>query len=102
MTDPTQRFTGRVDNYARYRPSYPRDILNLLETGCGLTSASVIADVGSGTGILSELFLQNGNRVFGVEPNAQMREVGERRLQRYTRFASVAGTAEATTSGRLA
>jgi SAM-dependent methyltransferase len=97
MTDPTQRFTGRVDNYARHRPSYPRAILSLLETRCGLTSASVVADVGSGTGILSELFLENGNRVFGVEPNEEMRKAGEKRLEQYLSFTSVAGTAEATT-----
>jgi len=97
MRDPTQRFTGRVGNYDRYRPTYPRAILNLLETDCGLTSASVIADVGSGTGILSELFLQNGNRVCGVEPNDEMRKAGERRLEHYPRFTSVAATAEATT-----
>ncbi len=97
MTDPTQRFTGRVENYARYRPSYPRAVLDLLETRCGLTSASVVADVGSGTGILSELLLENGTRVFGVEPNDEMREAGERRLERYPRFTGVAGTAEATT-----
>jgi SAM-dependent methyltransferase len=81
----------------RYRPSYPRAILNLLKTECDLTSASVVADVGSGTGILSELFLQNANRVFGVEPNHEMRKAGERMLERYPRFTSVAATAEATT-----
>ena len=97
MTDPTQRFTNRVDHYVKYRPSYPRAVLDLLETECGLTSASVVADVGSGTGILSELFLNNGNRVFGIEPNKGMREAGERRLNDYPRFTSVAGTAEATT-----
>src|SRR3712207_6718397 len=96
MRDPTQRFTGRVDNYARYRPSYPRAILNVLETECDLTSASVIADVGSGTGNLSELFLESGNHVFGIEPNYEMREAGESRLERYPRFTSVAATAEAT------
>ena len=97
MRDPTQRFTGRVGNYDRHRPSYPRAILKLLETECGLASASVVADVGSGTGILSELFLQNGNRLFGVEPNYEMRKAGERRLAQYPRFTSVAATAEATT-----
>ena len=59
MADPTQRFANRVDHYAKYRPSYPRAVLDLLETGCGLASTSVVADVGSGTGILSELFLEN-------------------------------------------
>jgi SAM-dependent methyltransferase len=96
-SDPTQRFTNRVDYYVRYRPSYPRAVLDLLETECGLTSASVVADVGSGTGILSELFLENGNRVIGIEPNREMREAGERRLGRHPRFTSVAGAAEATT-----
>jgi SAM-dependent methyltransferase len=97
MTDHTQRFTNRVAHYAKHRPSYPLAILDLLEAECDLTSASVVADVGSGTGILSELFLENGNRVFGVEPNKGMREAGERRLNRHPRFTSVAGTAEATT-----
>ncbi len=66
-SDPTQRFTNRVDHYVKYRPSYPRAVLDILETECGLTSASLIADVGSGSGILSELFLENGNQVFGAE-----------------------------------
>lgn len=97
MTDPTQRFSGRVDNYVRYRPSYPRTVLDLLTSECGLTSASVVADIGSGTGILSRLFLENGNRVFGVEPNKKMRAAGERFLGDHPHFVSVAGTAEATT-----
>lgn len=97
MTDQTQRFAGRVENYARFRPSYPRAVLELLGTECSLTNASVVADVGSGTGILSEMFLANGNRVFGIEPNDEMREAGERALGGYERFTSVAGMAEATT-----
>lgn len=97
MTDPTQRFTNRVDHYVRHRPSYPRAVLDLLETRCALTSASVVADVGSGTGILSELFLENGNRVLGIEPNREMREAAERRLGRHPCITSVAGAAEATT-----
>jgi SAM-dependent methyltransferase len=95
-SDPKERFTNRVDHYVKYRPSYSRAVLDLLETECGLSKASVVADVGSGTGILSELFLNNGNHVFGIEPNKEMREAGERRLGRYPRFTSVAGTAEAT------
>ncbi len=97
MTDHTRRFTGRVESYARHRPSYPRAVLELLERECGLASDSVVADVGSGTGILSTLFLQNGNRVFGVEPNAEMRAAAEELLGDRPRFTSVAGTAEDTT-----
>ena len=97
--DPTERFTRRVDHYVKHRPSYPHAVLYLLERRCGLTSDSVVADVGSGTGLLSELFLNNGNRVLGVEPNKEMREAGERRLAHHPRFTSVAGTAEDTTLG---
>ena len=97
MTDPTQCFTNRIVHYLRYRPSYPRAVLELLERECTLTSASTVGDVGSRTGILSELFLRNGNRVIGIEPNREMREAAEHRLGQHTRFTSVAWTAEATT-----
>lgn len=95
--DPTQRFSCRVENYVRYRPGYPPGVLQLLEREYWLTSDSVIADVGSGTGLLSRVFLENGNRVFGVEPNAEMRLAGERLLAGYAGFSSVSATAEKTT-----
>ncbi|HXM60403.1 MAG TPA: class I SAM-dependent methyltransferase [Terriglobales bacterium] len=81
----------------RYRPGYPREVLDLLKKECGLTADSVIADIASGTGIFTQVLLENGNRVFGVEPNAEMRRAGEEFLRSYSRFSSVAGTAEATT-----
>ena len=97
MLDPTKRFSNRVENYVKYRPHYPPALIGLLEAQCGLTSASVIADVGSGTGILSEMFLQHGNRVFGVEPNREMRAAGNKLLAKYANFSSIDATAEATT-----
>ncbi len=97
VPDPTQRFSSRVDNYARYRPDYPPQVLELLQHECSLTPEAVIADIGSGTGLLSRMFLENGNRVFGVEPNREMRQAGERLLSGYRRFTSVTGSAEATT-----
>jgi SAM-dependent methyltransferase len=96
-TDATRRFSNRVEDYIKYRPHYPRAVVGLLGDECGLTHDSLVADVGSGTGILSELFLQNGNRVYGVEPNREMREAGERLLSAYENFVSVDGRAEATT-----
>jgi SAM-dependent methyltransferase len=97
VTDPTQRFTDRAEDYARYRPGYPPELLDLLRRECGLTEESVVADVGSGTGILARMFLDNGNRVIGVEPNEEMRCAGERLLDGHGRFESTKGTAEATT-----
>jgi ubiquinone/menaquinone biosynthesis C-methylase UbiE len=98
VTNATSRFSSRVDDYVRYRPGYPREVLALLTTECGLTPASVVADVASGTGIFTRLLLENGTKVFAVEPNREMRAAGEQLLQAYGRqFISVAGRAEATT-----
>ena len=95
--DPTKRFSNRAENYTKYRPGYPDGVLKLLQEECGLRKTSVIADVGSGTGNLARLFLDNGNQVLGVEPNDEMRRVGETLLGGYPRFASVPATAEKTT-----
>src|ERR1700754_1842691 len=96
-TDPTRRFSNRVEDYVKHRPNYPRALVTLLEDECGLTRESSVADVGSGTGILSELFLSAGVRVYGVEPNREMREAGEQLLAAYENFVSVDGRAEETT-----
>ena len=77
---PTERFGSRVADYVRYRPTYPHAVLALLERACGLGPASVIADVGSGTGILSALLLESGAQVIGVEPNGPMRAAAEQLL----------------------
>ena len=97
MIDPTLRFSSRVENYVKYRPGYPAGVITTLAGECELTATSVVADIGSGTGILSAVFLKNGNRVLGVEPNREMRQAGEQLLGKYSGFTSVNGTAEATT-----
>ncbi len=96
ITDSTKRFSSRVDNYIRYRPGYPPEILEVLKRECGLTPDSIIADVGCGTGFLAKIFLEYGSRVFGIEPNKEMREAGERFLQDCPKFMSLPGTAEET------
>jgi SAM-dependent methyltransferase len=97
VKDATQRFSSRVENYVRFRPGYPPEVLELLKSECGLTPDSVIADIASGTGIFTRMLAENGNRVFGVEPNDEMRRAGERLLESYSAFTSIAGTAETTT-----
>lgn len=94
--DPVTRFSNRAENYAKYRPGYPAEVIAILKSECGLTERSSVADVGSGTGILSEVFLRNGNTVFAVEPNAPMRLFAERDLQKFPKFVSIEATAEAT------
>src|ERR1041385_1366651 len=100
-SDATQRFSSRVENYVRYRPGYPPAIIELLTEECDLRLDSLVADIAFGTGIFTKLLLENGNKVFGVEPNADMRNAGESFLGDYSRFTSIAGTAEATGNSRL-
>ncbi len=92
-----ERFSNRVDNYIRYRPGYPPGVLDLFRGEMDLRLESVIADIGSGTGISSKMFLENGNEVFGVEPNDAMRSAGEKFLGDFPKFRSINGTAENTT-----
>ena len=96
FADAKQRFSNRVTDYVRYRPSYPSALLDLLRAECDLRPDRTIADIGSGTGLLTKLFLDNGNRVFGVEPNEEMRTASEHFLEAYRDFSSVNGSAEAT------
>ena len=94
---PTERFSDRAEKYARYRPTYPAKIIEILSDEYHLTPHCTIADVGSGTGIFSRLLLQSGYRVVAIEPNREMRIYAEKDLSEFHRFESVCGSAEKTT-----
>ncbi len=99
MRDSTERFSDRVADYARYRPSYPEGLVPAIREAVGLTPAWVVADLGSGTGLSSRPFLEHGNPVVGVEPNEGMRGAAEASLAGFPAFRSVGGTAESTGLG---
>ena len=92
----TGKFTGKAEVYAKYRPSYPKEILKILGDQIAFTKDKIVADIGSGTGILSKIFLENGNLVYSIEPNNEMRSFAERDLSRYPKFVSVNAVAENT------
>jgi ubiquinone/menaquinone biosynthesis C-methylase UbiE len=94
--DPTGRFSDRVENYIAYRPGYPDALVDALRNDVGLSARSTVADIGSGTGISSELLLRIGCEVYAVEPNSAMRRAAETRFSGETRFHSVDARAEST------
>jgi SAM-dependent methyltransferase len=93
MVAPTERFSDRVDAYAKHRPSYPEALLNFLKEQVPLPAT--VADIGAGTGILTELLLETGYEVYAVEPNAPMRASAEQQLGHQPGFHAVDGSAEA-------
>ncbi len=97
MNNTVERFSNRVENYVKYRPSYPPEILALFRDEMNLKKSAIIADIGVGTGISSKAFLDNGNSVIGVEPNEKMRWAAENYLREFPNFKIIDGTAENTT-----
>jgi len=95
-TNPTKRFSSRVKDYILYRPGYPSDIIVFLADNYGLTPQSIIADIGSGTGKSAEMFLKNGNKVYGIEPNEDMRLAAEDLFRGNPGFISINARSEET------
>jgi len=96
MSKPTERFSDRVSDYVNYRPSYPPEVVETLISDCGLSSHSMIADIGSGTGIFTRLLLDKNFHVTGVEPNESMRRAAGQQLSSYRKFTSSGGQSEHT------
>ncbi len=97
MNDTVSRFSNRVENYVKYRPGYPTAMMEFFQSELGVGPASVVADIGSGTGLSSRPFVELGCRVYGIEPNAAMRDAADEFLKGFQNFVSVDGTSENTT-----
>lgn len=93
----TERFSGRVQAYLTYRPRFPREIVLFLREHGALPGGAVVADMGAGTGMLAEIFLEAGYRVLAVEPNDEMLEACRALGAQYRALEVVEGSAEATT-----
>ncbi|HEX2698169.1 MAG TPA: class I SAM-dependent methyltransferase [Anaerolineales bacterium] len=97
IDDTFSQYSRTVEYYGRYRPRYPQTLIEWLKAECAFTPLQVVADIGSGTGQMTELFVKHGNPVYAIEPNADMRAVAERELDTYPRLTSLSATAEETT-----
>jgi len=96
MQNSKERFSDRVEDYVKYRPVYPHDIIDFLQSEYGLSKDKLIADIGAGTGISTGLFLNAGYTVIAVEPNKEMREKAIDLLGGFPGFSAIAGAAENT------
>lgn len=96
MIEHAERFTGRVAEYEKYRLRYPKAVIEILTARCGLRREDLVADVGAGTGMLSELFLENGNAVVAIEPNDEMRAVCDQLASAWPGLTVKKAAAEAT------
>jgi len=65
-----------AEQYDRARPSYPGAAVDATIHGVNIRR---VLDVGCGTGIASQLFLDRGCEVVGVEPDERMAAVAHRR-----------------------
>lgn len=99
MKQGAERYSSKVEDYAKYRPSFPDEIMTFLYLINIINENSVIADIGSGTGRFTRLLLEKGNMVYGVEQNDEMRAKAEELLSKYDNFISIAGSAEETGLG---
>lgn len=95
--NPTGRFTDRVADYVRHRPTYPAGAIDAVLEGLGDAREVAAADVGAGTGISSRLLARRGVRVIAIEPNEAMRRAGEAEGTPGVEWQN--GTAEATGLG---
>jgi ubiquinone/menaquinone biosynthesis C-methylase UbiE len=96
VTDVTKRFSDRVENYLKYRPGYPAELVPAIIENAKLDKTAEVADVGSGTGIFTRSLLEHDLKVYGVEPNTNMRLAAEDYLAEYSRFSSIDARAENT------
>ena len=72
--NPLNRFSDRVEDYVKYRPSYPTAAIDkILEN---FTLPITAADIGAGTGISSRLLADRKVKVIAIEPNPEMRNAG--------------------------
>ncbi|MFZ4508569.1 MAG: class I SAM-dependent methyltransferase [Fimbriimonas sp.] len=90
---PTERFSSRVADYVRYRPSYPEAAIELLRAAAG---SPTVADIGAGPGNLTRLLAPWAPNVWAVEPNEAMREAGVELLREFPNVQFLDGSAEAT------
>ena len=95
-SDTTHAFDGKAEAYARHRLDYSPVAIEAITAIAGLGKASVIADLGAGTGMLTRHFAERVGRVFAIEPNNDMRALALASLGQHASLRMMNGTAQQT------
>jgi len=75
--DPLSAFSERGVDYAKYRPTYPPNVIDTILKELGEPSRLTAADIGAGTGTASRLLAERGICVWAIEPNTSMRNAAQ-------------------------
>ncbi|MCC7448151.1 MAG: class I SAM-dependent methyltransferase [Anaerolineae bacterium] len=67
-----ERFTGFADYYARYRPTPPPVIPDILTQLARVARPHLVVDLGSGTGLSTRIWAERADSVIGIEPSDDM------------------------------
>jgi SAM-dependent methyltransferase len=92
-------YTERVMAYARYRWEFAPEAVQAFLASCGLTPEWVVADVGSGTGMVARHLVERARAVLAVEPNAAMRRAAFEGLGHHPSYRAVGASSDATGLG---
>lgn len=94
--DTKNRFSKKVGTYVKYRPNYPKNLIEFMEKESILMDGYIVADVGAGTGKFTELLLLSGYTVFAVEPNSPMLDACKEIYGHHKTLSCVNGSSEHT------
>lgn len=78
-----EKFTGKAKIYNKYRSSYANNCIEDIIKDRNISNQTIIADIGAGTGKLTEQFLEKGIKVIAVEPNKDMLNMARENLSKY-------------------
>lgn len=90
-------FSSKAEIYAKYRWRYAPEAIQAIFDHTQVAQASVVVDIGAGTGILTREFIGKVKQIFAVEPNPEMRSIAARELGQFPTCRVIDGRAEETT-----
>ena len=74
--DSKKFYSGKQDDYSKYRPTYPIELFDFLSKEYNIKNKELV-ELGAGTGIFSKIVSSYCQKLYYVEPNADMINKGK-------------------------